>query len=214
MKKLVGNKKLPQKSKGNLRSRGVLQNIQLNHSLQSQLFNNKDLPDLLSNKLSLPSQRCSSSSSLGDQGKFRNQAMANQQMLSKSKQNNHPSREDHRNLSHNHQNQQNPFNSKLLQNLHQAQQNHPHSNQTALKRRPKQRLPQNHHRSSQDLPNNHRSSLHGKEGLSSHLPSRQGLQNSLLSNLDLKSHLLSKQDLQNNHLSLDLGSHLRSKQGL
>lgn len=180
MKKPAGNKKLPQKSKGNLRSRGALRNIQLNHSLQSQLFNNKDLSDLLSNELSLPSQ-C--------------QAMANQQMLSKSKRNNHPSLEDHRNLSHNRQNQRNLLNNKLLQSLHQAQQNHPHSSQTALKRCPKHRLPQNHHHSSQDLQSNHRSSLHGKEVLQSHLPSRQGPQNSLLSNLDLKSHLLSKQDL-------------------
>lgn len=149
MKKPVGNKKLPQKSKEKLRSRGALRNIQLNHSLQSQLFN-KDLSDLLSNKLSLPSQ-CLSSSSLGNQNKFRNQAMANQQMLGKSKRNNHPSREDHRNLSHNRQNHRNLFNNKLLQNHHQAQQNHPHSNQTALKHHPKHHLPQNHHHSSQDL---------------------------------------------------------------
>lgn len=161
MKKPVGNKKLPQKSKGSLRSREALRNIQLNHSLRSQLFNNKDNKDLPSNKRSLPSQCLSSS--LGNQSKFRNQAMANQQMLSKSKRNNHPSHEDHKNLSRNHQNQRNLFSNKLLQNCHQAQQNHPHSNQTVLKRHPKHHLPQNHHHSSRDLRNSHRSSLHGKE---------------------------------------------------
>lgn len=79
MKKPVGNRKLPQKSKGKLRSSGALQNIQLNNSLQSQLLHSKGLSDLLPRKLSLPNQCLSSS--LGNQSKFRNQALVTHQTL-------------------------------------------------------------------------------------------------------------------------------------